>query len=103
MLLELGIWYGFKIIILVLVGCFIVLIFGFSSGINDMSRICLWTIGFIFSVIFLVLAFIGLAAASLFVPDQRFALPLLVLTLVEAYATFRFYGWFYHVNCFDLM
>jgi hypothetical protein len=51
----------------------------------------------------LMLAFIGLAAASLFVPDQRIALPLLALTLLEAYAAFRLYGWFYHANRFDLM
>ena len=101
--LELGIWYGLKITILVLGGRFIALIFGFSSGTNDTSRIRLRTISLIFSVIFLVLAFIGLAAASLLIPDQRFALPLLVLTLVEAYATFRLYGWFYHANRFDLM
>jgi hypothetical protein len=101
--LELGIWYGLKITILVLAGRFIALIFGFSSGTNDTSRIRLRTISLIFSVIILVLTFIGLAAAGLFVPNQRIAVPIVALTLLEAYATFRLYGWFYHANRFDLM
>jgi hypothetical protein len=101
--LLLGLGYGLKIAILVMAGRFIALIFGFSSGTNDSSRIRLRTASLIFSMTCLMLAFIGLAAASLFVPDQRIALPLLALTLLEAYATFRLYGWFYHANRFDLM
>jgi hypothetical protein len=101
--LHLGLWYGIKIAILVLAARFIALIFGFSSGTNDSSRVRLRTISLIFSMIFLMLAFIGLAVSSLLVPDQRIAWSLLALTLLEAYATFRLYGWFYHANRFDLM
>jgi hypothetical protein len=101
--LQFGLWLGLKICVLLLAGRYIALMFGFSNGTNDSSRIRLRTASLIFSMVFLTLTFVGLGAASLFVPDQRIALALTALTLVEAYATFRLYGWFYNANRFDLM
>jgi hypothetical protein len=100
---KLGLWYGLKICVLLLAGRFVALIFGFSNGTNDTSRIRLRTASLIVSMAFLMIAFVGLSAASLLVPDQGIALLLTALTLVETYATLRLYGWFYHANRFDLM
>jgi len=101
--LQFGFWFGLKIGVLLLAGRFLTLTFGISGGTNDTARIRFRSAGLIISMAFFMLAFLGLCAASLFIPDQRIALPLLALTVAEAYATFRLYGWFYNGNRFDLM
>jgi len=100
---QMGIIIGFKAGILMAAGRFILIMFAFSSGTNDCSKFRLRTLILFFTIISLGLAFVGLGAAGLFVPNAPAAWSLLILAVLTAYALFRIYGWFYHANRFDLM
>lgn len=100
---QMGIIIGFKAGLLMFAGRFILILFAFSGGTNDGSKFRLRTVILIVALISLCLAFMGLGAAGLFVPNAPAAWGLLLLAVLTAYASFRIYGWFYHANRFDLM
>jgi len=101
--LQFGLWFGLKIAVLLLAARFIALTFGFSGGTNDTCGFRFRTVGLVLSVIFLTLAFGGLGVAGLFVSDQLKACAFLTLAVLDGYAVFRVYAWFYNANRFDLL
>jgi hypothetical protein len=94
---------GFKAAGLLAASRFIFLTFSFSSGTNDTVGISLRSIALIGSIIGCGGLFLVLGGAGLFVPDAFVAWGLWVAALLDAYAFFRIYGWFYHRTRFDLM
>lgn len=82
---------------------FPVVALSFSSGTNDSHRIRLVTIVLFLAFALFGLLFLLLGGASLFVPHVGASWVLFVLALLDAYALFRIYGWFYNANKFDLM
>jgi len=98
-----GALVGAKAAILFFAGRFIVIALAFSSGTNDSTRLRPRTAALFLAFILFGLGFLGLGVAGLFVPDQVAAWLCWVLAVVDAYALFRIYGWFYHANRFDLM
>ena len=94
---------GAKAAVLFFAGRFIVVALAFSSGTNDSTRLRPRTAALFLAFIVLGLAFLGLGLAGLFVPDQAVAWLCWLLAVVDGYALFRIYGWFYHANRFDLM
>jgi hypothetical protein len=109
--LAVGALAGFKISILAIAARFIFVMLGFSSGTNDSSRLRIRTIALVTSILCLGLLFLALAAAGVFVPVASAGLlpaglvgwGFFALALVDAYALFRLYGWFYDANRFDIM
>jgi hypothetical protein len=101
--LSMSIIIGFKAAFLLQAGRFIALSLAFSAGTNDSSRFRLRTVALAVILIGLVGLFALLGAAGLFVPVPGIAWGLWFLALVEGYAIYRIYGWFYHANRFDLM
>ena len=100
---QVGIVISFKVSILLFATRFIFIMFAFSSGTNDSSKFRVRTLMLFVVIISLGLAFLGLGAAGLFVPNAPMAWILWVLAVLDAYALFGVYGWFYHANRFDLM
>lgn len=49
------------------------------------------------------IVFLVLGGTSLFLPDPGWAWLQCLLAILDAYALYRFYGWFYNANRFDLM
>lgn len=98
-----GIVLGIKAGVLLLAVRFITVTFAFSSGTNDTTRFRFRSLVLLAAVIGSGLFFMGLGAAGLFVPSVPVALVSLILAVLDAYALFRIYGWFYHANRFDLM
>ena len=94
---------GFKIGCLLAATRFPMVTFAFSSGTNDSSRFKLSTLVLLGAFIGLGMLFLGLGGAGLFVPNTGTAWTLFVFALLDAYALFRIYGWFYHAKSFDLM
>jgi hypothetical protein len=76
---------------------------GLSACTNDSARIRLRSLLIIFGFILFGLPFLGLGAASLFVPHAGWAALSYALAIASAYALLRMYGWFYHTNRIDLM
>lgn len=98
-----GMILGFKAGGLLLAFRFITVTFAFSSGTNDSSQFRLRTVVLMAVFVFFGLMFLLLGGAGLFVPEAWVAWSFFALALVDAYALFRIYGWFYHANRFDLM
>jgi hypothetical protein len=98
-----GIIIGFKAGSLIFAGRFITTALAFSACTNDSTRFRLRNIVLILVFIGGACAFMFLGGAGLFVPNTLVAWLLWLAALVDAYALFRIYGWFYHRNCFDLM
>jgi hypothetical protein len=98
-----GIIIGFKAGLLVFASRFITTALAFSACTNDSTRFRVRNITLV--VVFIVCGclFVFLGGAGLFVPDTLVAWLLWLAALLDAYALFRIYGWFYHANCFDLM
>lgn len=93
---------------------FFLLVFSFSSGSNDSSTfglrsLTLFVFFALFGSLFLILAvftavFSIAGAVSGIISDLQLVLWIgSILTLLDGYAFFRIYGWFYHANRFDLM
>lgn len=100
---QMGLVIGFKAGILMFAGRFIFIMFSFSGGTNDSSRFRIRTLIQIILVMGLGTTFLGLGAASLFVPNAPVAWGMLMLSVLMAYGMFTTYGWFYRANRFDLM
>jgi hypothetical protein len=94
---------GFKAGCLLAAIRFPVVTFSFSSGTNDSSQFKLSTLVLLGAFIGLGMLFLALGGAGLFVSNTTTAWTLFVFALLDAYALFRIYGWFYHANRFDLM
>jgi hypothetical protein len=101
--LILGAWTGLKTTVLLLAGRFLLISFGFSSGTNDTSRLRIRSILLILLAVAFGLGFVALGGAGLLLPNQLAAWLCLGAAALDAYAFFRFYGWFYNRNMFDLM
>ena len=101
--LGLGALAGVKIGVLLLASRPMFVVFGFSGGTNDTSRLRLSSLTIMACAVILGLGFAALGLGSFFVPGFWFPLLCLVGASVVAYAFFRMYGWFYHRRTFDLM
>jgi hypothetical protein len=100
---AIGLLPGFKAGFLLLACRFIFVALAFSNGTNDTAAFRIRAIALIVAFMGLGALFLGLAGTGLFLPRQGVAWLLWALALVDAYALFRVYGWFYHANRFDLM
>jgi hypothetical protein len=98
-----GALIGVKAAGLILVSRWIFVTFAFSSGTNDSSMRSFRSLAILLLIVVCNLGFLGLGAGSLFAPRQDLAWLLWGLAVVDAYGFFRFYGWFYNANRFDLM
>ncbi len=101
-----GVSIGFRIGSLIFAGRFIVTTMAFSSHTNDSSRFHARTLGLIAIMLGCVFLFLGLGAVSVLCVD--IATPAVAwicwfAAIIDAYAFFRIYGWFYDRNYFDLM
>lgn len=102
---------GVKVGGLLLATRFIAVTFAFSSGTNDTLQfrfLALFMFGFvaIAGILYLGLGAAGVLAslgAPAFSGTSLLAWGLTALAILDAYALFRIYGWFYHLNRFDLM
>jgi hypothetical protein len=103
MSLVAGTELGMKAAILVLAARCLTLTFSFSSGTNDTSRVRLSAVILLAIMAIGTLGFIGLGIGCILVTNPATAWLLLAIAVVDAYALFRVYGWFYRANCFDLM
>jgi len=94
---------GFKAAFFLAALRLIFVVFAFSSGTNDSSRLRSDT--FLMIVMFLTLGsiFLGLAIAGLFVPQPILSLGFCAGAMVVAWLFWRAYGFFYDANRFDIM
>ena len=100
---TLGFLFGFKTAGLIFAGRFILVVFAFSSGSNDSSRFRLSAIVLVVSIVVLGFGFLGLGAASLFVPMLMPSFMLWGGALLDAWIFFWVYSLFYRHCRFDLM
>ena len=98
-----GLIIGFKAGILFFAGRFITMALAFSACTNDSTRFRIPNITLVLIFIVGACLFMLLGGAGLFVPDPLAAWLLWLAAILDAYALFRIYGWFYHANYFDLM
>jgi hypothetical protein len=98
-----GLLCGLKVAGLLFMSRFVLLVFAISAGTDDTSRLRIRSLILLGVVAGVCLVFLGLAAASLLVPEQSVAWSLWAAAAVCAYGFLRIYGWFYHANFFDLM
>jgi hypothetical protein len=98
-----GIILGFKAGILISAARFITTALAFSACTNDSSRFRVRNFALLVVFVGCACLFVALGGAGLFVPDTLVAWLLWFAAILDAYALFRIYGWFYHASCFDLM
>jgi hypothetical protein len=101
--LGLGMIFGFKVAGLLFASRYILIVFAFSSGTNDTSRFRISSVLLVGIVVMLGMAFVGLGAASLFVPMPLTSYMLWAGAILVAWVFFRVYSWFYRFCRFDLM
>jgi hypothetical protein len=101
--IGLGILFGIKVAILMFASRFILVAFAFSSGTNDSSRFHISSILLVAFAAVLGMAFLGLGAASLFIPNPSESLMFLGASILDAWLFYWIYGWFYRFCRFDLM
>jgi hypothetical protein len=101
--LSLGFMLGFKAAGLMLALRFIFLTFAFSSGTNDSTRLRFRTIVLLISVLTCGGLFLTFGISAVTVQDAAPAWVLWALALVDAYAFWAIYGWFYNGKWFDLL
>jgi hypothetical protein len=94
---------GLKAGLLIFAARFIITALAFSSGTNDSSKFRIRTIGLLFIFVACCGLFLGLGAAGFFVSNAALSWLLSFAAILDAYALFRIYGWFYNANRFDLM
>ncbi len=101
--ISLGVVFGIKVAFLMFASRFILVAFAFSSGTNDSSRFHISSVLLMAFVVVFGIAFLGLGAASLFVPMPAASFMLLGASILDAWLLFWIYGWFYRFCRFDLM
>jgi hypothetical protein len=100
---SIGLMLGFKAAGLMLALRFIFLTFAFSSGTNDSTRLRLRTIVLLISILTCGGLFLAFGISAMLVEDAALAWVLWALALVDAYAFWALYGWFYNGKWFDLL
>jgi len=98
-----GMSLGLKAGGLLLAARFITVTLAFSSGTNDTTGFRFRNLALLAAVVCLGLLFLALGAVGMLAPVGMAAWGFLALAVLDAYAFFRIYGWFYHANRFDLM
>lgn len=101
--ITLGLIFGLKLAGLMLASNIILIVFSFSSGTNDTSRFRLSSILMVIGVVMFGFAFLGLGAASLFIPFPLAAFLLWVGALFDAWLFHWAYGCFFRLCRFDLI
>lgn len=98
-----GMILGLKAGVLFFGARFPMLVFSFSAGSNDTSRMRLMSL--VLLAFFAVSAglFFGVGAIGVMNQTEWVSWPCCGLCVFIGYAVFRIYGRFYHTNCFDLM
>jgi hypothetical protein len=94
---------GFKMGFLLMSARLILIALAFSSGTNDSTRLRLKNLPPLAIILGCAAIFLVLGGTGLFVPGAVASWVLWLLALLDAYAFFRIYGWFYNGNRFDLM
>jgi hypothetical protein len=100
---SLGVWTGLRVAGLLFMSRCFLLVFAFSSGTNDTSRLRIQSLVLLGGVVGVCLTFLALGAASLLVPNEGIAWSLWGGAAVCAGVFLWFYGAFYQANVFDLM
>jgi hypothetical protein len=98
-----GVVLGVKATILVLAGRCPHLAAVFCFGTNDTTNVTWRMLLRLFPMLIGGLTMAGLAVAGLLVPTIGLSWGCLLALFSVAYGVFRFYGWLYHTNRFDLM
>jgi hypothetical protein len=101
--ITVGLIFGLKLAGLIYAGNIILIVFAFSSGTNDTSRFRLSSILMVIGVVMFGFAFLGLGAASLFIPFPLPAFLLWVGALFDAWLFYWSYGCFFRFCRFDLI
>jgi hypothetical protein len=94
---------GLKCVWLFLSARLMLIVFSFSAGTNDTSRITWRSLMFIIFGVAGGLCFLALGASGLFVPDPVVASALCLLASIEALTFCAIYAFFYNRMRFDLM
>lgn len=94
---------GLKFGCLLFASRFIFVTLAFSSGTNDTARFRFRAVVLVLFIILLGLLFVGLGGLGLFVPRQPISWMLCAFAMLDAFAFFWIYSWFYNSGRFDLM